>query len=112
MTTVPAMSVEEIRLLARDHVPERLEPVVARNGRADLTVGLARHLVVDENWGSGGLGEQLRLAGTLHRDERPHRCVDRMSDREESVVAQDHGLVVAERGADALALLYVEDDAG
>ena len=48
----------------------------------------------------------------LHRDERPHRGVDGVADGEQAVVAEDHGLVVAERRADALALLEVEHHAG
>ena len=60
-----------------------------------------------------GLGEQLRLARALHRDEPPRGLVDRrLADREQAVVRQDHGLVAAERVRDALALLEVEHDAG
>ena len=55
---------------------------------------------------------QLGLTRALHRDEPPHRFVDRVPDGEQPVVAQDRGLVVAERVGDALALLGVEHDAG
>ena len=55
---------EEVGLLARDHVPERLEREPAGHRRADLRVRLPRHVGVDEHRRAGGLGEQLRLAAT------------------------------------------------
>ena len=41
-----------------------------------------------------GHGEQLRLAGTLHRDEVPGGFGDGRTDGEQPVVAQDHRLGV------------------
>ena len=90
---------------------ERAEAEVARDVRADLAVGEARHVGVDEHRRARRLGEQLRLARALHRDEPAHRLVDRVADGEQPVVAQDHGLAVAERVRDALALFEVEHDA-
>ena len=36
---------------------------------------------IDEHRRARGLGEQLRLARPVHRDERPHRGVDRVARR-------------------------------
>jgi hypothetical protein len=53
------------------------------------------------------------LARALHRDEPPCGLVDRrLTDREQAVVRQDHGLVPRERLREALAFLEVVHDAG
>ena len=72
---------------------------------AGLAGGLLGHVRVDEHRGAGRLGEQLRLAGALHRDEPPGRLVDGVPDGEQAVVRQDGGLAAAEGVGDALALL-------
>ena len=79
---------------------------------ADLAAGQPGHLGVDEHRRAGRLGQQLGLARALHGDEPPGRLVDRVPDGQQPVVAEDDGLVVAERVGDALALLDVEHHAG
>ena len=67
-------------------------------------------LVVDEHRCAGRLGQELGLAGALHRDEPPRRLVDRMPDSEEPVVAVDGGLVRAERRRQRLGCGLLEHD--
>ena len=61
---------------------------------------------------TGRLSQQLGLAGSLHRDEPPHRLVDRgLPDGQQAVVREDQRLVPTERVGDPLALFQVEHDA-
>ena len=55
---------------------QRLEAELAATVRADLAWVSSAIVVVDEHRRACGLGEQLRLARALHRDEPPHRLVD------------------------------------
>src|SRR4051794_39690790 len=86
--TVKRASVEQVGLLADDLVVERLEAEPAGEVVADLAGGDLRLLLVDQHRRPGRLGQQLRLARALHRDEPPGGLVDRVADREEPVVAQ------------------------
>ena len=96
-----------------DPVVQRLEGEPAGHRAADLRRGLLGLFGVDQTRLARGFGEQLGLAGALHRDEPPGRLVDRRrADGQQAVVRQDGRLVVAERVRDALALLDVEHDAG
>ena len=60
-------------------------------------------IVFDQPQFASGLRQQLRMATALHRNEPPGGLVDRSADGQQSVVAQDDGFVLAERGGDALA---------
>src|ERR1035438_5651737 len=79
-----------------DVVPQRLEREPSGQREAGLFAGVARVVGVHVQWGARRFGEQLRLARALHRDEPPRRFVDRLTDREESVVLMDGGLLVAQ----------------
>ncbi len=57
---------------------------------------------------AAGIGGELHLAASLHRDEPPGRLVDALADREQAVVPQDRRLAVAERVGDALALVQFD----
>ena len=84
---------------------------MTRAWRADLIVRETRHVGVDEHRRARRFGQELGLARPFHRDERPHRGIDRVADCEQTVVAEDHGFVLAERRGHPLALLGIEDDA-
>src|SRR5580693_2945981 len=107
-----AALLEEIGLLARDPVEERLEAEPAGQVRADLRCGQARHLRADLDRRARRGREELRLARPLHRDEPPRRLLDGVPDGQQAVVAEDGRLVAAEGVGDPLALLEVEDDPG
>src|SRR5262245_13440996 len=98
-----SISLKQIRLLFRDARVERLELEPAGEHGADLLAGQFSVLVINQTQFAGGLGQQLRLATALHRNEPPGGLINRSADGQQSVVAQDDGFVLAERGGDALA---------
>src|ERR1700692_912859 len=49
--------------------------------------------MVDLYWYTGGLGEQLRLATSVHGDEPPGGLLDRLAYGDQAVIAQDRRLV-------------------
>ena len=79
---------------------------------ADLRRAHQRVLVRDRDRLAGCLGQQLRVAAAVHRDEPPHRLVDGPADGQQPVIAQDDRLALAERLRDAVALRGLVDDAG
>src|SRR5918998_3874371 len=103
---------EQVRLLGEDPVVERLRLEPAGAVAADLARGLLGLIRIDEHRITGRFGEQLHLAGALHRDEPPHGLVDAAPDGQQSVVGEDDRLALAERLGDALALLELEHRAG
>src|SRR5918994_767197 len=103
------MSVEQVGLLPHDLLVQRLEAHVPRHVRTDLRGSELRHVGLDEHGVARRRREQLRLTRPFHGDEPPRRLVDRVPDREEPVVAQDDGLLVAQRVRKPLALLEIED---
>src|SRR3954449_1745260 len=105
-------SVEQVRLLAGDLRPQRLEGEPAGDLGAHVVMRLLSHGRVDVHDRAGSLGDELHLTGPLHRDEPPDRGVNRLTNGQQAVVAQDDGLVVAEGMRDALALLDVRHDTG
>src|ERR1700692_87279 len=52
--------------------------------------------MVDLYWYTGGLGEQLRLATSVHGDEPPGGLLDRLAYGDQAVIAQDRRLVRTE----------------
>jgi len=91
---------------------ERLELAPTGGVLTDLHRRLLGHLVVYEHGVAGCLGEKLGLTGPLHRDEPPRGLVDRTPDREDPVVGQNRGLIVAQSVGDSCALFVVEHHAG
>src|SRR5256885_516394 len=80
-----ARLVEEIGLLEGDLLVERSEVGVAADVLTDLGLGELGHIVVDEDRRACRLGHELCLARALHRHEPPHRLLDRVADREQTV---------------------------
>src|SRR6201991_1902373 len=105
-------SVAELRFIGEDSFVEGLEAEPARRRAADLPLRPCRGLVVDVDRSTGGLRDELRLAGPLHGDEPPGGLVDGRADGEEAVVAKDHRLRPPEGLRDAFALVDVEDNTG
>ena len=104
---------EEVGLLARDHVPERLERARSTRSASRPAAYVLRAMSASISTGvPAASASSCAWQRALHRDERPHRRVDGVADGEQPVVAEDDRLGVAERGSDALALLEVEHDAG
>src|ERR1700693_5453575 len=60
--------------------------------------------VIDLYWLTGGLGEQLRLATSVHGDEPPGGFLHGFAYGEQAVIPQDHGLVRTKSFRDPLAL--------
>src|SRR4051812_47330015 len=85
-------SVEQVGLEAHDPLVQRLEAVPAGEVRPDLAGGEPGVLLVDGAGRACRLGQQLGLARALHGDEPPRRLVDRLADREQPVVLEDHRL--------------------
>src|SRR3954447_24010785 len=114
-TGVPFL-VKNVRIIFGNSLPDRLELEPAGELQADLSVcalGLDRidlDRLLSEP-GRRGVRVHLRLRGPLQREEPPGRAVDGLADGEHPVVAQDDGLVPAERPADPVALLLIEYDA-
>ena len=103
---------KQIGLFARDAVPERLELEPAGQGRAQQRVGMLGGLVRDFVRLAGGFRQQLRVAGAVHGDEPPDGLINASAHGEQAVIAQDGGLLVAERAGDAVAFAGFLDDAG
>src|SRR5438270_13995937 len=100
-------SIEQVGLLPNDAVVERLEAEPAAEGVADLAGGELGLVLVDLHRRARRLGHQLHLTRTLQGDEPEGRLVDRLTDGEQPVVAEDDGLGVAEGVGEALALFEV-----
>src|SRR5580698_8023661 len=102
-------SLQEVRLLLDDARVERLELEPAREWAAHDLISLRGDVGRNELQALAvpqrRLGDELHLAGALHRDEPPHRLIDRSSDREQAVVLQDRSLLLADRFGYALALV-------
>src|ERR1700686_4069855 len=60
--------------------------------------------MVDLYWYTGGLGEQLRLATSVHGDEPPGGLLDGLAYGDQAVIAQDRRLVWTESFGYSLAL--------
>lgn len=94
-----------------------LELGVARFRVAFHLVGVCGLFVVDEDLRDvtalrSGLGEQLTLARVLHRQKQERSFVDRLADRQDTVVSQDGGLVGRAEGfGDLGAFLAGQHDA-
>ncbi len=109
---LPIFSVEQIRLLAGDAVPERLKLEPANQGQAYLRVRELGGFVGNLARLAGRFGEQLRLAGAVHGDEPPGGFVDGLPNRQKAMIAEDGGFFVAQRFGDAVAFIRAIDDAG
>src|SRR5262249_39822748 len=105
-------SVEQVRLALGDRPVQRAEVELSRGRRADLLAGRPGIRSADRLRRSGRPGQQLRIATAIHGDEPPGRLFDRVTDRQQAVVSEDHRLAVAERGRDAPALARIEYYAG
>src|SRR5204863_6821486 len=101
---------QEIRLVSHDEVVERLEAEPADDVGTDLGGGDGGALFADGHRRPGGLRQKLGLAAAFHGDEPPRRFLDRTTDGQKPVVAQDHRLVRAERVGDSLALFPIKHD--
>jgi len=104
--------VEEVGLLVGDALEEGLELEPAGEVRAYEGVSVLGGFVGNFVWLAGGFGEQLGLARAVHGDEPPSGFVDRVADSEQSVIAEDGGLLGAEGAGDAVAFGSFLDDAG
>src|SRR6267142_4065733 len=98
------MSVQHVGFLAHDLLVEWLEAEPTGHLRAHLRPREARLLRVDLHRLPGRLGEELRLAAALEREEPVDGLVHRAADGEQAVVAQDDGLLLPERLRDAAPL--------
>src|SRR5580704_15794384 len=105
-------SVKQIRLLARDAVPQRLELEPPDHGHAHLRVRQLRRFVRNFARLSRGFRQQLRLARAVHGDEPPRRFVHGLPDRQQSVIAQNGRFLVAQLLGDAVAFVGFVDHAG
>src|SRR5262245_59501171 len=105
-------SLKRIRLLFCDAGVKRLELEPAGDRGTYLLGGEFGVLVFDQSQFAGGLGQQLRMATALHRNEPPGGLVDRAADGQQSVISQDDGFVLAERGGEALAFDLVVNHSG
>jgi hypothetical protein len=81
--------VEQIRLFARDHLPQRLELELACFVRPDLLPGCQRTLAIDEYGLPCGFRQELRLTAPVHGDEPPSRFIYRVSHALQPVISQD-----------------------
>ena len=93
-------------------MPKRLELKPAGKVRAHEGIGVLGCIVRNSVGLARGFGEELRLAGTVHRDEPPGGFVDGVADGEQAVIAQDGGLFPAEGAGDAIAFGSFLDDPG
>ena len=71
--------VEQIRLFARDHLPQRLELEPACFVGPDLLPGCQRMLAIDEYGLPRGFRQELRMAAPVHGDKPPSRFIDGMT---------------------------------
>src|SRR5665213_2167409 len=94
-----------------DVVPQWLKREPAREGIAGLLTRVAGVVGVHEFRSTGRLGQQLRLTRALHRDEPPRRFVNRLTNREQSVILVNGGLLVAEALGENASALLIEHDA-
>src|SRR5260370_28000067 len=99
-----ALSIQKIRLFTDDLFVERLELEEAGGVRAHLRACEERRLAIDLDRLARGLRQKLRLAASLQRDEPKRGLLHRLPDGEQTVVAQDHGLLLADGRGDAAAL--------
>ncbi len=104
------LTIEEVGLLADDALVEGLETQPAGKLLTNLTAGDLGLLGIDGLRRAGRFGEELRLAGALHRDEPPRGGIDGLADRQQTVVLEDDRLGIGQRMGDALAFLEVEHD--
>src|SRR5262249_10620399 len=89
-------SVEKVRLLACDSPEQWLELEPADALSPGLLVREARIVVFDVDNGAGRLRQQLCLARSFHRHEPPDRRLDRLADRQQTVVSQDDRLAITQ----------------
>jgi len=61
---------------------------------------------------AGGFDEQLRLAGTVHRDKPPGGLVDGVAYGQKAVIAQNRGFLRAEGAGDAVAFRSFFNNSG
>src|SRR5690242_15676547 len=104
--------VEQIRLLAGDTLPERLELEPTCEMSSHLSAGQPGVRWIDGYGLARSFGEQLRLAAPVQGDEPPDGFIHGVADGQRSVVAEDDGLAVAERLRDAFAFARLVHHAG
>lgn len=110
-------SLQEISIRLR-----QLLVIIALEGKPSFIIGTDGRegelglLITDEDLlvtgtGTGGVSQQLGMAGLVEADEPEGGGVDGLGDGEQAVVLQDDGLAVAEGLRDALPFLAVQHDA-
>jgi hypothetical protein len=112
LCTLHSCLLEQIRLLARDTLPEWLELEPPREVSSDLSAGQPCVHWIDGHGLARCFREQLRLAAPIHRDKPPDGLIHGVADRQRSVVAEDDGLAVAERLRDGFAFARLVHHAG
>ena len=105
-------SVKQIRLFARDALPQRLKLKPSGDMGANLPSRNKRIFAIDRNRFPRRLRQKLCLAAPVHGDEPPNRLIHRFAHGEQSVIAQDRRFPRAECARNALALTRVIHDAG
>lgn len=68
--------------------------------------------MIDLYWNTGGFGEQLGLATSVHGDEPPGGLLDGLAYREQAMILQDGRLVRTKSCRDAFTLGRLVHDAG
>jgi len=89
-------SVEEFGIRAADLLPQRLEAEPAGKRKAGLLLRVGGRVVWDQQRGASGHRQELRLAAAVHAQEPERGFVDRLADREETVILMDGGLALRE----------------
>src|SRR5471030_2145990 len=103
---------EQVRFFTGDLVPHGLELERAAVRVPHLRARGQRILPVDRDRLAGGLSHELGLAATLHGDEPPGGFIHGLAYGQQSVIAQNHRLRVAQRLGDAVSLGGLVDYAG
>lgn len=85
---------EQVRLLAGDEIPERLELEPSRRLGSDLMPRCLSARGIDLHGRTGSFGQQLGMAAPIHRYEPPGGLIHCVPYGEQAVVAQDDRLSV------------------
>jgi hypothetical protein len=96
-------SVEEVGLFSRDNIPQGLVLKPTYPVIPDLLQGDQGAFISNFDGLSSCFGEQLRLAAAFHRDEEPGGFVNRMPDRQKTMILENDSFAVAQGFRDTIA---------
>lgn len=87
-----------------------MEAEPTHEGSSDLAVGEGCRVGIDRDGSSRRFRDELRLTATIHCNKPPRRLVNRLSDSQQAVIAENGGFAIAQGFADAFSFAEIEND--